>query len=160
MPSVYLSGTSLPIPTFYTTAEPLLGLLTGPTDYANISEIIVNCVSSNHAINVPTLYVMAIGDTGTYRKSSLAQMARGDGGSSDMLPGIFLVNQWTVKPTLPTSYLRRFIGTYAGTTTRTMTFPRGLKLAPSTALILWFESSQYNVNQKQTRVELNFSVDA
>jgi len=156
MPSINLNGTSVGTVPFIN--EPVLGLVTGPTDYANISEIQVMNVSSNYGGGFDV--GLGIGSPGTPRKFSLEQKARADTGSSDSLAGIFLVNQWTVPPSVPTKFIRRWTNPYTHSWSTKLTFVRGLKLAPSTALILW---SLVNVLGQQPglsfRVELSFEVD-
>ena len=56
-----------------------------------------------------------------------------------------MATAWSVAPAVPANYFRSFKGTGSSTTTvsyyQLLTFPRGLKISPSSSLALWNTNS-------------------
>ena len=140
------------------TISRILGVYTGPTDYATISNIQGHFDQSNYSQN----YGFRLGvasSLGTYRKSNITALAQNNSGDTSSLPGLFAVTRWLVNPGLPANFLRAWVCAYASPRDFRFDFPRGLKLAPSNALLFTFTLTGESA-KSVCPFQFNFEVDA
>jgi hypothetical protein len=122
-------------------AVPVLGLLAAADAYPVISEFAF--LMGGNTDREVTIGLAVSSSLGTYDtlvpNFLVGNNARGDA-VDPTYGGVVLVKDWKDYPTAPTQYLRRFSINGSGGGIRVnglITFHRGLKLNPSTALIVW-----------------------
>lgn len=132
-----------------TASSPVLELQTGPTDFLCLLEI---SASVTFGLQQTAAYDVGLG----------VPAARGVGFNpspfavenselTDALPGCQLYTQWTKAPTAPANYLRRMVTNpwNGGSVMRKVLnfrFPQGLKIGPSSSLVLFLLSSTTNIS--------------
>lgn len=115
----------------------LFELIAGPTDQPVITEVYV-------AIGTPTGSVVACAGIGVPTAQGIGPIAGNQGPSSNYRgdnahpTALILANMWQVQPTPPARYFRRISSSSSGPGSIPIIFrfPRGLKLMPSTSLII------------------------
>ncbi len=116
-------------------------LQTGPTDYLNVMSVEGLMTSSNSGVSTQTVGLGIPAARGVGINSNI--FVKENPYITDALPGCTLYSQWSIQPTASTNYLRRVslnIQSNAATGLRIpilFNFPNGLKLAPSSSLVLW-----------------------
>jgi len=131
---------------FTLSAQPIFELQAGATVYPVITEIILE-VQPNNAASTTVVGIGTPATQGTSRFNS--GLVQEDLALTSTLPGLSLITQWTVLPTIPTTYIRRGIVRAFATATviprpLRFLFPRGLKMNPSTSIAGWLISTDSN----------------
>jgi hypothetical protein len=114
---------------------------TGPTDYAILTEVLiyVGALGSGPTAQL-TLGFGKSASAGTLVNPTAVSSL--DGSRTDAASGVTYGTQWSVYPTAPTNYLRRY--TSPGTTYFSRIkwhFSHGLKVAPSSSWSAWIITS-------------------
>ena len=131
---------------FANTSYPILGIIAAPDAYPCISEI---GLTSKDGSDYNAIFCCAVSSSlGTYETLTPNFLVR-DSDANDSLDtnfvfgGVILTHRWTVPPTYPgaSKFIRSVAvntNSYQGKNVSPIfRFPRGLKLAPSTALLIY-----------------------
>lgn len=138
-------GSAYPLSGANVFAGPLLEIQTGPTDFCGILELSFSLTGANNGGQVA--YVAGVGVPAAKGIGTVAgSFALENTELTDSLPGTVVYTQWSRAPTAPTTFLRRMTtnNAQASSTTRgprspefRVKFPQGLKMQPSTSMVLW-----------------------
>jgi hypothetical protein len=120
---------------------PVLEIIVGPTDYPAITEIGIG--TSSNASNAQPIGIGVASSQGVGPQYICPPFGAYD--LSNQPGGLSIATSWQKPPGVPTKYLRRAVilgaGTSQGTTPLVFRFPRGLRLAPSSSLVVTFTAS-------------------
>lgn len=140
---------------------PIFELQTGPTD--NLVILAVNgYVLTTNPLATQTCSlgfgVPAVKGTGTLSRT----FSKSDTSLTNSLPGCTLFAEWTKPPTIPTTFLRRQIfATNMNLTAKGPTFPirfvfrKGIRVSPSSSLVLWCISAPTAVTYTDFSIEVD-----
>lgn len=136
---------------------PLFDVRSGPTDYARFLEALI-IVSAGSSANSVSWGLGLNATPGSARQSGI--VFNPDDGISD--PGLLAIGiDWTVPPTLPTSYFRRISQTFSGTQEQTIYFrsAKGIVLQPSSSLGLWIVATNSVASAPLTGADAHVVID-
>jgi len=137
---IYPSYFGLRVPSLTSGASnfPILELQTGATDYVVLHELECMHCDTGVAGNFITFGLGIPAARGVGRNPTYFSFDSG----SDKVPQLAAYTDWSTQPTVPTAYHRRFNMSILDTSNMTQRpvlfrFPRGLKIAPSSSIVLW-----------------------
>jgi hypothetical protein len=115
---------------------PLLELQTSPTDYVTILEfgfgVQGNLLNFSVVCGIGTPAVHGVG-------INSHAINYDDSSNTNLVPNVKLFSWWSIPPSTPSKFYRRntFNTSTAAITPVIFSFPRGLKVAPSSSVVLW-----------------------
>ncbi len=117
---------------------PVLEIVAGPTDYPVISQMTFSVTGGLAANNAFSFGLARTTTVGVGRVNGIIPVQ--DNNTISGLSGVYANVDWSVYPVAAANYLRRFIvnGINSNSGQSRMRFPRGLKLLPSTSVVLSF----------------------
>jgi hypothetical protein len=118
---------------------PLLEIQTNPTDFARILEISFSVPANPTTGNAVTIGVGVPAALGTMLR--VANPIIENTFIADTT-GVTIGVDWSIPPTIPTNFLRRWTSGMGGTATAgfepvKFRFPRGLVMPPSSSIVVW-----------------------
>lgn len=130
---------------------PICELSTSATDFVRVTRIFINWTTTPQTYGIGKPAVSGI------PKVTGPVLAAYDGGNSGYLPNVTLSTDWLQRPTAPAQFFRR-VSSFPNMTSDiyTLSFNRGLGLAPSSSLVMWLITGN---NQLTIHGLVGFEVD-
>jgi len=115
-------------------AFPLFEIRTSPTDRANL----MFCTMSNTQMNAGGIYWFGIGQPAAAGVIPLTTYSLQPDDPGDPVSNIVVATDWTVPPTIPAQFFRRFsVTTSAFSCIRDFALVRGLMIPPNSSFAMW-----------------------
>lgn len=116
---------------------PVLEIQSGPTASVRIFEIGLPMFLSSAGAQASDFGIGVAAAKGTGFQTFPPQYE--NTWNNNSLPGITLLTQWSIPPTVPANFFRRQVFSMANTSGNAVyfKFPRGLILIPSSSLVVW-----------------------